>query len=450
MRPRRRVGPQKNPAAHSSLEVFRDLEQRWHEAVGALPLSDGTWRYSRRGQQSDPAQGWKIHLSATPLSAVEVFWRTFPILHGQDVLFKVPVRLTLLSEMNSGLPYFSQVGKFLTLYPCSTAEALSLASALHVATRGIGGPEIPFDNRYRRNSLVYYRYGAFGLRKGAAGTGVILDPAGKAHKDRRAAQCAVPPWLHDPFQKRRAKGRRLRGPIGEDYLAFKALTQRGKGGVYEAVDLSVSPARRVIVKEGRREGETDVFGRDGYARIKHEARVLRFLGRAEVPVPEIYADFTQNGKRYLILEKIPGRSLLSRTRPQPAKPSWERAQKILDQIAPLLSRIHAIGWVWRDCKPSHIFMHRGALRFIDFEGACRIDDTQALPWSSPNYVPPVYARRLSRRTGTLEDDYALGVIVFQFATGKFPPVSARGRAQLLNRINCPRDLRQEIERLIRA
>lgn len=428
-----------------------EIEQRWRETVSDLPFSDGTWRYPRRMQAGDPNQGWKIHLSATPLSAVEVFSRAFPILGAHDVLFKVPHRLEFLAELNSGVPQFSQVGKFLTAYPRSTAEAITLASALHSATRGLRGPEIPFDKRYRKNSLVYYRYGAFGgTRDGAADTAIIRDPAGKAHKDKRAAGCSVPPWLDDPFQVNRARARRSRGPIGEKYLAFKAIAQRGKGGVYETVDLSVSPARLVILKEGRRLGEINLLGRDGYARVKHEARLLRLLGNAEIPVPKIHAEFTQNRKRYLVLEKIPGRPLLSQRRPQPPNPSWPRAQKILDQAIPLLSKIHAAGWVWRDCKPSHLFLHRGTMRLIDFEGACRIDDTQAMPWSSPNYVPRIYEHSLSRPAGTREDDYALGVIGFQFGTGEFPPATARRRSAIYKRTACPNALRTRIEALLCA
>jgi hypothetical protein len=446
LRPRRRTNP-----ADRTLSVVREIEQRWRESVSDLPFSDEIWRYSRRGQAGDPPQGWKIHLSATPLSAREVFSRAFPILRANDVLFKVPVRLEILTEMNSGLPQFSQVGKFLTLYPCSTAEAIALASALHAATRGLPGPEIPFDKRYRKNSLVHYRYGAFGgTRNGAMDTGVIRDPAGKAHKDKRAAGCAIPSWLSDPFQHGRAKARRPRGPIGEDYLAFKAIAQRGKGGVYEAVDLSVSPARLVILKEGRRQGEVDLLGRDGYARVKHEAHLLRLLHRAEIPVPELFAEFTQNGNRYIVIEKIPGRPLLSRRRPQPGKSSWQRAQKILDQALPLMSQIHASGWVWRDCKPSHLFMHRGKMRLIDFEGACRLDDTQAMPWSSPHYVPPIHEHSLSRQAGTREDDYALGVIAFQFATGEFPPRNGRRRASIYKASRCPDSLRSKIEGLLQV
>src|SRR2546428_8128817 len=124
--------------------------------------------------------------------------------------------------------------------------------------------------------------------------------------------------MADPFIKARRKGSRLKGPIGVELLAFKAKMQRGKGGVYEAVDLTVSPVRVVIIKEGRRHGETDWNGKDGYARVKHEARVLRLLHKAGLPVPQIFREFVQKGKRYLVLVKIAARPLLPRQRVQPA------------------------------------------------------------------------------------------------------------------------------------
>src|SRR5204862_1881453 len=100
-------------------------------------------------------------------------------------------------------------------------------------------------------------------------------------------------------------------------LVFKAKAQRGKGGVYEAVDLSVLPVRPVIIKEGRRHGETNWDGRDGYALVQHEATVLRELRKAGLPVPEIFREFTKNRNRYLVLEQITGRPLLAVERIQP-------------------------------------------------------------------------------------------------------------------------------------
>jgi hypothetical protein len=425
----------------------REPSLRWLARIKHLPISDGSWSYSRPLRDDDPAQGWKLHVSATLLSAAEVFARAEPILRKNDVLFKVPCRLELLKSLNSGLADFSQIGKFLTIFPRSTDEALELARDLHRATRGLPGPRIPFDARYRKESLVYYRYGAF--RPRFDGTpGFIHPPRGKPYRDKRAPKRAIPRWLVDPFQKSRAINSKRHGLFLREFLVFKAKAQRGKGGVYEAIDLSVLPVRRVIIKEGRRHGETNWDGRDGHALVKHEARVLRKLHAAGLPVPRILREFTQDGHRYLALERIPGRPLLAEKREQPSKTSWRRAERILEQLAPLLSRMHAAGWTWRDCKPSHIFIHRGALRFIDFEGACRHGQTEILPWGSPDYIPPRCRGKFSRRAGTLEDDYALGVIAFQFLSGKFPPAAAQRRAALYKRTRCPKPLQEKIDRLL--
>jgi hypothetical protein len=354
-------------------------------------------------------------------------------------------------SLNSGLPDFSQVGKFMTVYPQNELDAVGLALELHAATCGLTGPKIPFDMRYRRHSLVFYRYGSFS-RVDRNGTGVVLDTAGRIHRDIRDRVHAVPQWLMDPFNRRCAKSRKFRisNLIGVDLLPFKALSQRGKGGVYQAVDLSVSPARLVIVKEGRRHGETDCLGRDGFARVQHEARVLRFLRRRGLPVPEILREFSKHGNRYLILQKIPGRALLAKNCEQPREHSWRRAMKVFENLEPLLKAIHSAGYVWRDCKPDHIFLSRGKTWLIDFEGACGVSETEVLPWGSHPYLPPIYRKEFpGRRLGTLEDDYAFGVILFQFLSGEFPATRGRARSRVYKRTECPDHLRISIENLLK-
>ncbi len=426
------------------------LEKQWHAQTCFLPLARGFWRYSEC--DTGPSQGWKLHVAASILTASHVFSRVRVILEAHQCCFKVPARLIDLKQLNCGLQHFSQIGKFLTVYPRSTAEAVLLACELHDATRGLGAPEIPYDIRYRRSSIVFYRYGIF--RRGASGASaspeLLLDFRGKARRDRRSYGSSVPRGMRDPFQMSRRTVWRCQAPIGLDFLPFKALMQRGKGGVYEALDLSVVPARRVIIKEGHRHGETSWDGEDGYDRVRREARILRRLRRADVPVPEVLSEFTQNGHRYLVIEKIVSRPLFGRNRTQPAHSSWQRAQRFLNLMTPVLSRIHKAGWVWRDCKPEHIFLGQGRVRVIDFEGACKLSDTEVLPWSSPNYSPPSYCKPFARRRkGTLEDDYALGVIAFQLGTGKFPPADDRRRARCYKAEDCPGPLRTTIEALLR-
>jgi len=167
-------------------------------------------------------------------------------------------------------------------------------------------------------------------------------------------------------------------------------------------------------------------------------------------VPELLNEFIEDGNRYLVLEEIAGRPLLTRNRIQPARISWRRAMKLLNQLGPLLQAIHRAGYVWRDCKPEHIFISHGKIWLIDFEGACRISETGVLPWGSPQYLPPTHRKQfVRRRAGTLEDDYAFGVILFQFLSGEFPAGSGRSRAAVYNRTSCPDCLRAKIESLLK-
>ena len=426
------------------------LQKRWRSAAGILPIAKGLWRYSRAVSDCDPGQGWKIHVAATILSANDLLLRVAPLLLRHDALFKVPADLDLVANLNSGSGGYSQIGKVITVYPQSDADAVVLARELHRASRGFAGPQIPFDESYRRNSRVYYRYGAFAAHPDGTAARV-RDGAGKSHPDVRGPGRAVPVWTHDPFNRQPRRRRTARGPIGRDYLVVRALAQRGKGGVFEAVDIAASPPRIVVIKQGRRDGDTDWSGDDGFSRIRRESQTLRLLHAAGIPVPRVLRRFTHGGNAYLVLEKLPGRALLPRNREQPASLSWKRALTLVERIAPILAKLHQAGWVWRDCKPSHIFVHRGAMRLIDFEGACRINQAGLLPWGSPQFIPPRYRRPLfTRKAGTGEDDYALGVIGFQFALGLFPPAHERDRARCYKRVRCPDAFQSRIERLLRS
>jgi hypothetical protein len=74
-----------------------------------------------------PDQGWKLHVSATPPSAIEVLNAALDVLLAAGARFKVVNSMSLLGALNSGLSGISQIGKFITVYPCDDAHAVRLA-----------------------------------------------------------------------------------------------------------------------------------------------------------------------------------------------------------------------------------------------------------------------------------------------------------------------------------
>ncbi|HKE60433.1 MAG TPA: hypothetical protein VKB46_27165, partial [Pyrinomonadaceae bacterium] len=90
------------------LKRVQRLEREWERVVSHfLPVSfpDSTWRYSRSAERDDPDQGWKLHLTATVLTATEVLTKVGPCLQRRGVMFKAPTSLQELDRINSGLDY---------------------------------------------------------------------------------------------------------------------------------------------------------------------------------------------------------------------------------------------------------------------------------------------------------------------------------------------------------
>lgn len=406
------------------------LRADWRELCRRyLPVrvEGSIWRFSREQLPGDPMQGWKLHVPATVLTAPRVLEAVGAFLHARGVLYKAPGSLHEVDKINCGIYYgYSQVGKFLTIYPQTDDEAVLLAEGLHRLTRGMKAPAVPFDLKYREDGCIYYRYGAFRLLE-------IVDPSGKHTYAVRAPDgnlvpdvresAAQPEWVADPFLVGRARQPRRPAPtpLQTTFKAFRALTQRGKGGVYQALDLSATPPRLCILKEGRRDGEVGWDGRDGVWRIEHERRVLDSLRASGVEVPCVYSSFRAEKNSYLAIEFVEGKDFNSwlsrRKRRLPMSVALRRAV----ELARLLSRIHAAGWVWRDCKPNNLIITKdGKLRPLDFEGACEVSRPDPLPWGTPSFTPPEVDAAFRGQSRLPEDLYALGAIVYLLLAGCTP------------------------------
>lgn len=231
-------GPPPLPAA---------LDKRWQELCAChLPIlqPNSIWRYSRKAARGDAQQGWKL----------------------------------------------------LTVYARNDAEAVAVAEKLDVLTSGIAAPGVPFDLRLKPESCVHYRYGAFHHQEieneGGMPTLAVESPEGKLVPDARNS-IRSPEWVRDPFDKSQSakNGQTIDSPLATTFRVFRALSQRGKGGVYLAVDLSSQPERLCIIKEGRRDGEPSWDGRDGYWRIRNEKEILHTLGTLGVGVPFVFGSF---------------------------------------------------------------------------------------------------------------------------------------------------------------
>lgn len=416
------------------VDISQSLEKGWEKLcesyLPVIGVEQSIWRFSRKIKPDDAEQGWKIHISATILSANKIFQKVAPFLYNLDILFKAPRSLLELKRINCGLFYgFSQVGKFITVYPNTSNIAVMLANELHHLTEEFSSPTVPYDLPFKQNSCVYYRYGSFQSleieNSDGTRTSAIRDPNGSLIPDLREPGTAVPNWINNIFAQECQQDINqfvTESPLRKTIRAYEALSQRGKGGVYRALDLSVIPARLCILKEGRKNGEIDWDSRDGYWRVQHEAEVLFSLSKAGLEVPKIYMTFQEGlDYYYLVTEFIEGQNLQEFLLSQPKKIPIAQALFYGLQIAELLDKIHTAGWVWRDCKPLNLILtNEETLRPLDFEGACLVTQPDSTPWGTVGYIPPEWSKESASASRIPEDLHALGSTLHQLLSGIIP------------------------------
>ncbi len=427
---------------------------------------DQSWINIAAPASQIPEQGWKLHVSATPLSAPEVLRRVLPLLLEAGVEFKAAQTTRQLGLLNEGQPGTrSQVGKFITVYPRDDEQAVALARALDAATFGLDGPTIPSDRAVRPGSLVHYRYGGFRQRTAISPVGVVMamlvDPNNRLVPDKREPWFSAPEWATDPFEQAglTVRAQPQPGPIGTRYRVRRALQQSGKGGVYLADDRSVDPARPVVIKEGRRAVTTDRSGRDARARIDHEHALLQRLSPAPY-VPAVYDHFEQEGNHFLVLELLQGQSLRSWLGPRGLRGEQLSSAEIGDLAHKLFAIVewaHAAGVVLRDFNPNNIMRDdAGRLRLIDLE----ISHASTDPLPAFYGWTRAFARTQARHPESLpvpaDDYFSLGATLFFIATLANPVLADDGRerqtrlSDLLDQLrpDLPAPLRQVILALL--
>ncbi len=414
----------KTPFSESNAVAVLFL-RRWRQLCKTyLPVKphENFWRFSRADKPQEPMQGWKLHISATILEACDLFERVAPFLISRDVLFKAPESLNDLSEINCGLKHgYRQVGKFITVYPSTEKEAVKLARELHELTKEFIPVSVPFDEQYLPHSSVFYRYGAFVQVRKKDENGKTVSVIKNLSGDLVAEDYyqAVPEWLSDPFRDKTKKiaetAEPSENPLMTTYKVFRAITQRGKGGTYQALDFSANPPRFCIVKEGRRYGEVFWSGQDGYNLVENEFNVLSALGKMCEGVPKVFSSFETDGNFYLAMEYVEGKNLHALMKPRRRRFSIKQIVRWAIEIAKIIAEIHQAGWIWNDCKPANLIVTPGKkLRPIDFENAYPINESALFDWKTN-----AYSKSANNHFSAKSDDfYAFGVVIYYLLTGR--------------------------------
>jgi len=209
--------------------------------------------------------------------------------------------------------------------------------------------------------------------------------------------------------------------IGEAVSHYEILDKLGEGGmgvVYKARDLHL---HRLVALKFLPPEITAAAER--IARFEQEARAISALNHPHIAT--IYAMEEYRGRRFLVLEYLPGGTLRQRLKDFRARNEpfpLREALRIGIQTAEGLAHAHRKGIVHRDIKPENVmFTAEGLLRITDF-GLAK-SETSGLTRDGTTvgtaaYMAPEQAMR--NETSPRSDLFSMGIVLHETIAGQRP------------------------------
>ena len=198
--------------------------------------------------------------------------------------------------------------------------------------------------------------------------------------------------------------------LNQRYTILSLVGRGGMGSVYSARDERLG--REVAIKLLRPDLAADQHARERFLR---EGQIA-----AQIVHPNVVRTYDAGDDAagtYLVQEFLTGRTL-----DQAAPLSPARAAEVMRGIAAALGHIHGRGYIHCDIKPQNILLKENGIPVLLDFGIARAEgaDTTTLI-ATPHYLAPERAQ--GGPPTPASDLYALGIVLYQAATGH-PPFAA--------------------------
>ncbi len=228
---------------------------------------------------------------------------------------------------------------------------------------------------------------------------------------------------------------------------YEVLSKVGSGGmasVYKARHVAFGEVVALKLVGTRLSGDADFL-----KRFRNEAVITRRLQHPNaVRVEDL--DATEDGRPFIVMEYVDGRSLRELVRSEGPQP-LARAVSVSRQVCAALAAAHALGITHRDIKPDNILLGRGPdgaehVKVLDF-GIAKVREASegagegytptrtGMIVGTPQYISPEQA--MGKRGDEVDgraDLYSLGVVLYEMVTGRLPFHSDTAMGMLLHHL----------------
>lgn len=203
--------------------------------------------------------------------------------------------------------------------------------------------------------------------------------------------------------------------INDRYQIIRSIGEGGMANVYLAHDMILD--RDVAVKILRGDlADDEKFVR----RFQREAIAASSLSHPNIV--EMYDVGEDNGKYYIVMEYVEGKTLKSLIKKRGAL-TLPEVIDIMQQLTSAISCAHDSNIIHRDIKPQNVLIKEdGIVKITDFGIAMALNSNELTQTNSVmgsvHYLPPEQA---NGKGATLKSDiYSLGIVMFELLTGKLP------------------------------
>ncbi|HEY0754326.1 MAG TPA: serine/threonine-protein kinase [Ktedonobacteraceae bacterium] len=214
-----------------------------------------------------------------------------------------------------------------------------------------------------------------------------------------------------------------------DYLLLQRLGQGTYGTVYRAKNHDgLDVAVKVLSSRAVEKDQLDAFVEEAHSILLQHPNIVRIIdfGRAY-------------NHGYLVMNYIPNGNLRQR-HPKSTQVPWETVVLYARQIGEALKYIHERGIVHRDIKPENLLIGKNEeILLADFGIATTSHTwdaslTPQKPKGTPLYIAPEQYRGKPVRAS---DQYALGIVMYEWLAGAPPFVSASPETTMLKHLKDP-------------